>query len=401
MIRKLALRKKSEAGFSLLEVAILLCIVSLAVATCLQSYRQYRIARRKNVNDSAFQVATEKMQLFLFVNGRLPCPADPSLPPDNANAGKEVCSPATTALGCFGTGKVCRINGARPVVNPAPTPDPLLTGALPYVTLGAAYTDVLDGWNNQLPYTVTEYMTRSTDSSGGNKHYNEFIGAIAISSKNAADGTIGNSKIGNLQVNAIPFVIFSAGQNGKGAYNYNGKLVAPCTPPGRDVENCNGDSMFLLSQSAANTNLYSLNTDAASLPFYYDDPFMIFQISGSSDKWKMASAGTGLIYTKTGGRVGIGTDTNTLTADLDVRGTVRAKNVYADKVCDASGTKCFDPQIFGGLGMNCNGGLVEGIVGGTLQCVTALAPTLYNPRTCPTGKFITGFDASNNAICSP
>lgn len=175
MHRKISANKKI-AGFSLIELAIVMTIVGLFVATASQTYRLY--TKRTAMNSTLEKKNNIEIALgkFMSVNGRLPCPADPALAVGTANAGRENCRPnnvAYPALACNATNSLCRIEGARGFVFPAPGttvqgtvpanpgPERVLRGGIPYVTLGLSPRDAYDGWGSMFTYAVTEMLASS------------------------------------------------------------------------------------------------------------------------------------------------------------------------------------------------------------------------------------------------
>lgn len=167
---------KTVAGFSLIELAIVMTIVGLFVATASQTYRLY--TKRTAMNSTLEKKNNIEIALgkFMSLNGRLPCPADPALALGAVGAGVENCRPNNVAyptLACNATNSLCRIEGARSFVFPAPGttvqgsvpanpgPERVLRGGVPYVTLGLSPRDAYDGWGSMFTYAVTEMLASS------------------------------------------------------------------------------------------------------------------------------------------------------------------------------------------------------------------------------------------------
>lgn len=167
---------KRTAGFSLIELAIMMTIVGLFVATAAQTYNLY--TKRTAMNSTLEKKNNIEIALgkFMSTNGRLPCPADPALPVGHVNAGRENCRPNNVAyptLACNATNSLCRIEGARSFVFPAAGttvlgtvpantgPERVLRGAIPYATLGLAPREAYDGWGSMFTYAVTEMLASS------------------------------------------------------------------------------------------------------------------------------------------------------------------------------------------------------------------------------------------------
>ncbi|HAN55905.1 MAG TPA: hypothetical protein DCQ77_06830, partial [Betaproteobacteria bacterium] len=127
-----------QRGFSLIEIAIVLFIVSLLLGGMLLPLAAQQDMRNQGDTQKQLTEAREALLGFAIANGRLPCPA---------SAGSNgVESPATAATATTGV----------PCTNP-------YDGFLPAVTLGLAPIDAqgfaVDGWGgntiNRIRYAVT------------------------------------------------------------------------------------------------------------------------------------------------------------------------------------------------------------------------------------------------------
>ena len=391
---------RSQAGISLLEVAIGLAIAGLLLAGVLSSYVAYKQTLPYTNTEFTRNLLLNAMSEFVLMHGRLPCPADPTLPRTSPNAGREYClangsGNVCRAYGGGVGGEICRFDGARDTLADVDAaPDPVLYGVVPYVTLGLVAEDAIDGWRNQHTYTVTEYLTRAGTGANGTQSYNSQFGALSMSLYSKTTDTFvpaTNSETGT--GGSYLYTIVSHGPDGKGAYSLDGRQPMPCTGQGRDLENCDKDASF-----------HSFETKGAATSFvqgprYFDDPAPLYQLNKDTDKWGAgSSAGTGFIYNKAGQKVGIGTHEPQW--ELHVVGDISANNYAVNSICDAAGANCFAPEIFGGAGISCNGGLVLGVSAGKLVCQTRAYGSDYIPGTCPTGKYIVGFGADRKIICN-
>ena len=79
--------KKTESGFSILELAIVLTVISLIVSASL-AVGAARLSAAK-VENTLIKTATlmELLDAYVKSFGHLPCPADPSARPEDANFG--------------------------------------------------------------------------------------------------------------------------------------------------------------------------------------------------------------------------------------------------------------------------------------------------------------------------
>lgn len=450
-------RLQNNAGFSLIELAVIIGIAGLLTATFSQQYKTWLNDKISGDTESRMNLVSSAMTLFLTNYGRLPCPADPALPPDAANAGYEIClvnfgqNPPDYAVT---NGEVRRVPGRRdaPATLPAPSvaspdgdglTDPVLTGAVPYAALGLAAKDVVDGWGNKLTYAVTEYLTRTAT-------FHEQFGAIRfmessfVLADTDGDMTDADEDTGEWEkvgvnppitsanpevvdpgpdpdaplIDSFMLAIVSHGQDGKGAFSYQGRRnslcpdydpLAPAPGTSYDNENCDGDAIFI--KASRSTGIQN-NVPG---PTFFDDAFTLFTIRRDSDKW--AVTGSNGMQNKSGGRVGIGTQNPT--AELDVGGNILLQDFWANSYCSSTSVpkNCFAPTLIGGAINDTDPGtsaahcgtlgepkLMRGLDGDALWktvCVDTLDMTGITASSCPANYYMKGFDATGAIICEP
>ena len=131
----------TQAGFSLIEIAIVLGILGLlltlfaGMSTNLISQHRRELTRTRLANiDTA-------LTLFVSQYKRLPCPADGKLASSDPNAGKENPLPAPPA--------------SQPAnCTPGTSTNNQQDGVVPWVALGLTASDIQDGWEGRFTYRV-------------------------------------------------------------------------------------------------------------------------------------------------------------------------------------------------------------------------------------------------------
>lgn len=196
----------AEAGFTLVELAIVLVIVALLIGGMLVPLSAQRDIQSTNEMQKQLAEIKEALLGFAAINGRLPCPANPAIASGAAGAGIEY---APTAAGCT-TG---------------------LEGSMPWATLGLRETDA---WERRLSYRVTAGYARLVPV-GQNASF-----TLASNGNNSILVTSGGTSLAS----NVPVVILSHGKNGLRAFLSTGDQMAASTD-GDEQENADLDTDFV------------------------------------------------------------------------------------------------------------------------------------------------------------
>lgn len=200
--------KDMNSGFTLVEMAMVLFIVTLLMAGLVPTITSQIEQQRTNDTRKQMSEIKEALNGYTIRYGALPCPARGLTPTGQSYSGVAA-GVADCTLGEW--------------------------GVLPWVTLGTSETD---GWGNRFTYRVTSYFTDTIASAT--------YGASCTPNPAPTQASFALCSVGNLTVKSaasgtdvavnIPAVIISHGKNGAGAYTQKGTL-RPVGSSTDEVEN--------------------------------------------------------------------------------------------------------------------------------------------------------------------
>jgi prepilin-type N-terminal cleavage/methylation domain-containing protein len=238
------MRMKRQAGFTLIEIAMVMLIIGLVLSTVVGMSVALIKSSRITATKQRMDLAKTALINFIAHNNRLPCPAVPTLPPLTAG----LPTPG------YGAEAVTSLPGVLPVVCNVALANvvvaPVFTGILPWASLGLTDENAADGYYNRFTYRVAQSatVTISAQTVAGLR------GSITVHS--TAPATMGAAPIGNQTNNCTPAgqavnpcaavaLIMSHGANGFGAYTNSGGMMTAST--GADeIQNANGSSAFVM-----------------------------------------------------------------------------------------------------------------------------------------------------------
>lgn len=179
---------------------------------------------------------------FISRNSRLPCPARPAATTTDADFGVEAATPGT----CTGITST----GTAPAV--------VVTGLIPWVSLGLTQDAATDGFYNNFSYQVAVSATNlNTQTISGMRGYITLhsIGPSVLGA--APTGNQINDCSGGLAFNpcASVAVVLSHGRNGFGAFMASGARRSTAETGPDEQANADNDSMFVrkdFSENGAN-----------------------------------------------------------------------------------------------------------------------------------------------------
>lgn len=217
-----------HAGFSLIELTIVLIIVALLSSGLIFGLTAQREMTNAHEAQRQLESAKDAILGYAMSKGRLPCPADLKTP--------SVC-PSDPALLCPGVEGVFKADGKCTSQH----------GVLPWLSLGLSETDP---WRNHFTYFVSEKFSGKLQD-GAQASFTLDSGVIKpdgtsdtaeladIYNLTNADGTPG----GKIAID-IAAVIVSHGKRSAGAYLSDGTKL---TAIGDEFKNSNGTQSFVSS----------------------------------------------------------------------------------------------------------------------------------------------------------
>lgn len=402
------IQTRSQAGYSLLQLAIALLALGVISAPFINLYTLQQKNKQINTSYENIEFATNAIQNYRKTYGVYPCPAPLNILRSDAAYGHPVDAPSdplscrSAAISAIPPGS-CGPSGPQSVcietsVRAGLTNPRVVVGSLPFRLLQIEESRTVDGYGSRFVYAVTESMTDST-------LFNEKNGAIAV--RDDQDQTVVDPD------GSAAFIIVSPGPDKVGGYSIQGTQINPCVGAGKDVENCNIGFQTTAAASPNSIYISAYQSDAAGAT-HYDDTVSYFsdlseplwrRVPNTDDIQDLSERNIGVGFTASDPSVqfDVSSKTSAITS-MRVFGTSGADGkIRADQICAPDGTNCFDPAIIAdnnttGLGMKCPnpGEYMQGIANGVPVCASTNNLAIQCPASSP---ILTGIDASGNPIC--
>ena len=204
---------KSCRGFSLIEMAFVLVIITLLLGGLLVPFATQVEQRRIAETQKAMEEIKEALIGYALSHSSTSTPIQPYLPCPDATAG--AVSPGNT------------LNDGQEDRNPGGSCDQT-EGNLPWATLGVGNQDA---WGNRFHYSVAAAFSGSSLGFGLGAGANIDVCSVAPPSGatvcNPTSTTIANN---------VPAVVVSFGKNGYGALSVNSASVRNIAPPAANLD---------------------------------------------------------------------------------------------------------------------------------------------------------------------
>lgn len=209
--------KNRQAGFSILELSIVITITSILIAGGLMVSTGYIENSRVKETNERLDVIEEALQKYIIAYKRLPCPADPNVLWGDSNLGTEKLHAGNTdcAYMGFGQGIWEYMDGV---------PNYAWEGDVPVKTLGLPVKYMLDGWGRRMSYAVGRKAIRNIApfpfDVGGSYYAPTTTGDLSVSSTHITSYTCGDDPAliaKKFTKSGAIYVVFSSGKDGHGA----------------------------------------------------------------------------------------------------------------------------------------------------------------------------------------
>jgi prepilin-type N-terminal cleavage/methylation domain-containing protein len=383
---------KTERGFSLLEFAIVTLVSGILLTAGLKAYQLYlKNERRVEIREKLDGLSASFSNFRASgAEGRLPCPADPTLGVQDPNFGIEDCSLFTSGAAM---GSCTQAGGQGVCIVAGRGGQPVLIGSVPFKTMrnrfdtdaladdadsisisydDAGFEMVADPWDFQMTYAVTGILTdpATFDDQGG---------AIFVQTELGVDLSD--------PAGSAHYVVVSHGDNSLGAYSLEGNVAFACNAGATEGENCDGDANFV---SGLRSEQIGAN--------YYDDE-MYYSAFSVSNIWEFSEQ-PGDIYSVNAGNVGVGVSDPL--QKLHVADIMKVDEILLEEWCDTGGTNCWVPYAE----LECpaasagNVSVATGFVGGNIVCTEVPIPSVISNQSCTVpGEFLLGVRTDGSIIC--
>jgi len=223
--------KIGKKAFSLIEVSIFIVILLLLLTAIVGLSGSTEDQEAIDVTQQKLDRIEKAIIAYQNLNGHIPCPASRTEAPSSAN---------------FGTATDCSLASATGTDEYSTGSTAVRIGAAPTRTLGLPDDVMFDGWKNRFTFAVIKNLAQTDDL------FDSYSGTNYVISVIDSSGT----EIGQPAPSQIAYVLVSHGQNGNGAYNYQGSSNFTCVASINDEENCDSDAVFRAQKSDYNSGTY-------------------------------------------------------------------------------------------------------------------------------------------------
>lgn len=315
-------KNSKESGFSLIEVAIALIVISLLMTPLIYLYNVHMEKKRFTMTAARTDGVRAALLKFYERNGYYPIPATPSIAQGTPGFGVSATMPGPGWPACLPTSTVvCSAANTGFGTLPAAT-NRILIGSVPIAALGLPYKAMLDGYGNRLTYAISQNLTTIAN-------FRDDRGAVRIRKNSGPDAQ-------------AHFAIVSHGKTRRGAFTLAGVRGIPCNtvlgPAPADRENCNNDGTFLSNEDGGG----KIVINEGNTTSFFDDN-VVHMNTTAYGLWSYIPNSALDMQSRITGNIKIGCSATVPCkplAKLDVEGDVLANEVQTSRICDSDEHRC-------------------------------------------------------------
>lgn len=245
MNKKICMSRNASRGFTLIELAIVIIVISLLVVPSMKAFQTWQEQSRRTANQQRLAAVQQSLANFMLQYGRLPCPSSFIARSADADYEREVVPLCLNQDGKTytpdGKGTFAATGRSTPKQIPPVNPD-IIIGAVPVRDLGLPDSMREDAWGHLFTYAVSASETTTLGGGAGVIDVVDEHGHSVL--PYAADRTNPDK----ISTGTALYVLVGHGKDGKGAYlaHPGAAVTAPPVPcdstPGLDNLNCSFES---------------------------------------------------------------------------------------------------------------------------------------------------------------
>jgi prepilin-type N-terminal cleavage/methylation domain-containing protein len=256
--------RKNSAGFTLIEITIVLLISSVIIAGFFAAFNLYlhRVAIEKT-KDRKAQIE-QALNAYVSANFALPCPA----PINGVTMDDPTYGQRTACLGGPVPAGTYRVKGRNN--------NNVHIGAIPAFDLGDGIDipleAMVDGWGNLFTYAVTEDMTAPGSITSFDEAYD--MAAIEVRENNRTLSPPDPDAPSNIPPGHVAYIVISHGSQGTGAFTPYGVRGSACPNAATlDGQNCDYEVSGTTTEGIPDEAVFVAGTgfSLGENPAYFDD----------------------------------------------------------------------------------------------------------------------------------
>jgi prepilin-type N-terminal cleavage/methylation domain-containing protein len=253
--------RKSNKGFSLLELSVVLVVISMMIGGLLNLATQMAAEAKQNELEMKLATIEEALLNFRKANNRLPCPADGTLSTTNQYFGLEGVTPGDCTTGSSYSANIRTSAAALPTANfYNSTYSNTVGGVVPARTLGLSEGYMMDPWGGRFVYVVDKRLT-ATNAFNTHPATSTSVGSLTVRTRASAGATLTSS---------AAVVLLSHGQNGHGAYQISGTRKISGATDSDELKNCHCTATSMTSTAYDSTFVQHPSTESVGAGGYDD-----------------------------------------------------------------------------------------------------------------------------------